>query len=423
MPENSNEWIMKNATSILCPVSLFVAIMVGCQRAEPITPVASETPRADSEQPDRTGKVGRQRQQEPVQRPGLTEPQERAIETIFAAGGAVDRPTGGYPTLIDLASERVFADDEVVRAVLEFPGLKKLRLAVSTVSPETLGGLRSLTELDELLLQDAPVADDDLAALLGSMPALNRLTLRRLNEVTDTAIDSVAGCAELEVLALIEMNQISGASLDRLRDIERLRSLDLRNCGQLAAGDYEKLTLLEGLTELKIGGPAVDDDVLGIVARLPLVSSLSIEDAEVSADGLRRLADEAGLASRLRSLSFARCFGVTDESLGILDRFPKLETLVLRDIMLTGSFWSVLGESDEQLPSLKTLVVTNAFLTDEAVALLPQLAPNLTRLDLRGNFAVTDALLGVLEQLPKLTEARLEETGVSETEGDAKDRN
>ena len=262
-------------------------------------------------------------------------------------------------------------------------------------------------------MQDAPVTDDDLAALLSAMPALSRLTLRRLHELTNAVPDCVATCPELEVLALVEMHQLSSASLDRLANMKRLRSLDLRNSGQLAAADYQKLSSLVRLTDLKIGGAAVDDDVLRAVAGLPTLSSLSIEDAEVSADGLQRLAEVSGLAARLRSLSIARCMGVNDESLGTLNRLPQLETLALRDILLTGSFLTSLSDSEARPFAWKTLIVTNAFLTDEEVALLPQLAPDLARLDLRGNVDVTDESLSVLEKMPKLTDIHLDETSVS----------
>ncbi len=401
-----NDRMMKTSTFIPPILPLFLALMIGCQRAEPVRQADSETPQADSKQQDQ---ADRQRQEEPLPRPELTERQKTAIDTILAAGGVVKRRDDGFPTSIDLASNRVFADDEAVRAVLEFPGLKKLRLAVSGVSQETLGDLRSLTELDDFLLQDAPVTDADLAKLLDSMPALKRLSLRRLNKLTDTALDSVAGCPQLDILALLEMNQVSGVWLDRLRSIQRLRSVDLRNSGRMAAGDYEKLASLGRLTDLKIGGPTVDDDVLAVLVRFPSVSSLSIEDAAISDDGLRRLAEQAEFAARLRSLSLARCTNLTDESLGMLDQLPNLETLVLRDIMLIGSFLTALSEAEAKLLPLKTLVLTNAFLTDEVVVLLPQLAPNLVRLDLQGNFDVTDSSLDVLQQMPKLTDIQIKD--------------
>ncbi|MFV1968370.1 MAG: hypothetical protein ACC628_23335 [Pirellulaceae bacterium] len=359
-----------------------------------------------------TGAAQSQMSAESTSQPAPTERQLQAIEAITSAGGRVERDANRLPVLIDLASERVFADDDTVRAVLAFPELKKLRLAVSTVAPETIGELTSLTQLNELLLQDASIEDGALEELLHAMPALQRLTLRRLSKITDAGVAAVAACAELEVLALIEMNQVTGATLDQLQNIERLRSLDLRNCGQLSAADFEKLISLDRLEDLKIGGPIANDEVLSTVARLPSITSLTVEDGEVTGEGLQQLARARALAGRLRSLSFARCFGVTDAALVVLGDFPKLETVALRDLMITGSFLKTLRESARSPLRLKTLVVTRAFLTDETVADLPEVAPNLVRLDLRGNLGITDASLDGFERLQALESLRLEETGV-----------
>jgi hypothetical protein len=169
---------------------IFVAAMAGCRRDEPVVPADEDALRAGPRNPKSIESTAGQELEGSARAIGLTERQERAIETILAAGGTIKQRDDGSPASIDLASQRVFADTEAVRAVLEFPGLKKLRLAVSGVSRETLCGLRALTDLDELLLQDAPVTDADLAEVLGSMPALSRLTLRRLHQLTNVVPDT-----------------------------------------------------------------------------------------------------------------------------------------------------------------------------------------------------------------------------------------
>ncbi|MCH5373329.1 MAG: hypothetical protein JJ992_05095, partial [Planctomycetes bacterium] len=234
--------------------------------------------------------------------------QRQAIQAIIAAGGSVQCDADGWPTLIDLASDRASANDEIVRSLLLFPELTRLRLAVNSVSPQTLSELRTFGAMKELLLQDVALDDEQLTALLRSMPALQRLTLRRLSRVTDQGLAAISECSRLEVLALIEMSQISGATLAELTHMRNLRSLDLRNCGQLTLGDFDQLTSLADLSELKLGGPAVTDDVLKIVAELPSLASLTIEDAQISGRGLQLLAQAPGFASRLRSLTIARCF-------------------------------------------------------------------------------------------------------------------
>ncbi len=403
-------------TTEIVRLALLLSLLLasGCGPREPASP--TQPAPADASPPTSAGESNDTKL--PVETLAPDDEQQQAIQAIIAAGGSVDCNADGWPTLIDLASERASANDETVRWLLRFPQLKRLRLAVNTVSPETLSDLKTLVEMEELLLQDATIDDQQITTVLRSMPALRRLTMRRLSKVTDRGLAAISDCSQLEVLALIEMSQISGAALQPLSQVPQLRSLDLRNCGQLALADFEQLTSLAGLSELKLGGPAVTDDVLSVAAGLPSLVSLTIEDAQISGQGLQRLAQTPGVATRLRSLTIARCFGVTDDTLDMLGSLPVLETLSLRDIMLTGSFLKSLdeslGQSLEKPLSLTTLVVTDAFLTDEAIAPLPRIAPGLRRLDLRGNQGVTDQSLDVFRQLPQLKDLQLQGTGVSD---------
>ncbi len=344
----------------------------------------------------------------------LTEVQRAVCDRVVSAGGSIEWDADGYVLGIDLASDRVQADDALVRDVLQFPHLLRLHLTISDVMPETLEGLAGLVGLEDLLLQAAPIDDAGLTSVLRSMPVLRRLTLRRLSRVTNAGLAALPACPQLEVVALIEMSGITGAAVESLRGVERMRSLDVRSCGQLTTADFAQLVSLPGLAELKVGGPAVTDQVLAILAQHPALTSLSVDDAQITPACLQQLSGSPELAGRLRALSFARCFGVTDESLTALRRFPALETLALREIMLAGSFLQfLLDDADQPLP-LRTLTVTNAFFTDESLVPLPSLCPELTCLDLSGNQGVTNAALDVLRQLPSLREVKLDNTGVTQ---------
>ena len=340
---------------------------------------------------------------------------DSAIQLQRAMGQAFNAMHTGRPgpALITLPMD-VQADDALVRDVLQFPHLLRLHLTISDVMPETLEGLAGLVGLEDLLLQAAPIDDAGLTSVLRSMPVLRRLTLRRLSRVTNAGLAALPACPQLEVVALIEMSGITGAAVESLRGVERMRSLDVRSCGQLTTADFAQLVSLPGLAELKVGGPAVTDQVLAILAQHPALTSLSVDDAQITPACLQQLSGSPELAGRLRSLSFARCFGVTDESLTALRRFPALETLALREIMLAGSFLQfLLDDADQPLP-LRTLTVTNAFFTDESLVPLPSLCPELTCLDLSGNQGVTNAALDVLRQLPSLREVKLDNTGVTQ---------
>ncbi|MHB8897924.1 MAG: leucine-rich repeat domain-containing protein [Thermoguttaceae bacterium] len=390
---------MRNLANFWLAVPLGAVLVLGC-RGEKVLPAPGVRPPADPPAAGRPADTG-------PSAPALSHQQDAALERIRATGAEVELDGGGLPVRIDLASERVFADEQLVRAALEFPGLKVLRLAVSSVPPETLAGLDRLVGLEELYLQDAPLGDREVASLLGSLPGLRRLGLRRLNAVTDAAMESVVACTKLEVLALIEMNQLSGTGLGRLAACPRLRSLDLRNSGRLQPADFVELTKFPSLVEVKLGGPAVNDRLASILIKLPRVESIAVEDAEITPAFLEELA--AGpAAARIRWLAFARCFGVTDKALETLGGFRNLENLALRDIMVTGAFLESLGKAGGPPLPWKSLVLTNGFLNDEAVELLPRLAPGLRQLDLRGNVGLSPAARRTLESIPNLEDLKLE---------------
>lgn len=381
------------------------ALLAGCRErdAAPPTGKLPPPPPAAAEAPSAPAV--------PVSR--LTAPQREALERIRAAGGSVEAGADAYPLGVELASERVAADDDLVRAVLQFPELQRLRLAVGSATAETLVQLAALGDLEELFLQDAPLDDAALAELLRGTPRVKRLGMCRLDRITDAGLESLRECGGLRVLALIEMKGITGQALPILARLPGLRVLDLRHCGQLGPQDFAQLVSIPELTDLTLGGRPIDDGVLVAVARHPAITSLSIEDAQLTRDCLTRLANLPAVAARLLSLAFTRCPGITDQTLQALPRLPRLEALALREIRLRGAFLQDLRDAGDPPLKLRALAITEALVTDDALNVLPLVCPALERLDLRGNRDVTDQVLVMLRQLPTLQEVRLERTAVT----------
>ena len=98
--------------------------------------------------------------------------------------------------------------------------------------------------------------------------------------------------------------------------------------------------------------------------------------------------------------------GLTDEVLNRIILLPRLEMLSIRECPISGRFLVDLEKvSPTQLPRLQTLVITKAFLPDEAIGVLPRFAGSLTRLDLSGIMLspVMTRSIGELHQLRSLT--------------------
>jgi internalin A len=136
------------------------------------------------------------------------------------------------------------------------------------------------------------------------------------------------------------------------------------------------------LRSLKIGGASIDDASLPLLAKIATLTSLTIEDASITGEGLAAL-----VALPLEDLSLARCFGITDEALA--DRpMSGLRQLYVRDILISGSGlgqlaplarlstlrlrqtgvatrrWGTLAK----LPALRRLELVQSWITDEGLA-------------------------------------------------------
>ena len=320
---------------------------------------------------------------------------ERIQGVIDAVGGKVICNPQGDVIGVDVARRQTPIDEDILRTILKFPQLSVLRLSVHTVSTETLDELASQSHLREFLLRDAPLDDTQLIVLLKGLPALKRLSLHRLNRITDKAMDAIVPLDQLAVVALIDL-EVTGHSLTQLQKLPRLRSLDLRYCTRLQVEDYQELLKFKSLTELKLGGSKVDNRVVEQVAMLPKLTSLGLEDSPASASAFQQLATPPERAKRIESLAITRCYGVTDDALSVITKMPNLTTLSIRECPVTDAFLTKLSKPPfDHHPKLQTLVVSNAFLTEDAFVALERFANSLRRLDLTGVALSSDSMISV----------------------------
>ena len=190
-------------------------------------------------------------------------------------------------------------------------------------------------------------------------------------------------------------------------------------CHQIQVADLAVLAAMEQLVDLKLGGYSVTDDQLAAVAELPRLQSLTIEDAAISRNGLRRLAEGRSAAS-LQQLAFTRCAALNDEACESLTPFRELRGLVLRDVPVTGAFlrrlpgrgqWERLSLSQtyvtaegleglEDCQQLRYLDLLRTFSNREIIEKLRDL-PRLERLDL-SDCGLTDEMVEALAPLRRI---------------------
>jgi hypothetical protein len=126
--------------------------------------------------------------------------------------------------------------------------------------------------------------------------------LRTLRQVTDAAwvsieghaindeiLEVIAGLTELETLVIRELPGIDG-DLSRLAALPTLRSLGLFD-SELSPQVVAGIERLSHLRDLGVGGAAANDDAVRIKSRLRCLHSVSLQNCDVTPEGLAPLLD------------------------------------------------------------------------------------------------------------------------------------
>ncbi|GHT29702.1 hypothetical protein FACS18942_10810 [Planctomycetales bacterium] len=319
------------------------------------------------------------------------------VAAIEAAFGAVERDNTGNIIAVDLAKGRASATDEVLRLALKLPNLKRFRLAGSSITPETFATIETQKSLEDLFLKDLPIDGEQIIPALLSLPKLQRLTLRCLTKVS--VLPKLPG---LRNLALIEMN-ITESMFRSIIEQQSLVALDIRDCSGLTSDRYRSLKSLNQITDLKIGGFAVNDEVLEAITPIPNLTGLTIDDAFITPEGFAKFVAYSPSAATLETLVFNQNMSLLDESLLPLKNLPQLKRLTVCGMMVTGNFLARLSEDESTRPKLKQLSLRKTLLMPEEVEALkkyPELRIlNLSGIGLNREIIETVASLDSLEEL------------------------
>jgi Leucine-rich repeat (LRR) protein len=372
-----------------------------------------------------------------------------AVQRIDQLGGSFEFDANGRLVGIDLAGGRVTVRGADLQHLLAFPDLHRLRISSSDAGSEQIAPLASLSQLRELALSNSKIDADGLREL-SVLEHLVSLDLQRSIHLHDESLAVLADFPSLEELGLVE-GVITDAGLDHLQRVRRLRRLDLRACSQVTNVGLEKLAEFDNLRVLRVGGAVIDDTSLTVLAKVASLSSLTIEDASITDQGLAALSNLP-----LEDLSLSRCFGITDAAFPTIGQFSRLRQLYVRDILISGSELGQLasipglislrlrqtavGDSAldalADLPALRRLELAQTWITDEGLASIGRLHRlnhldlednqlsdegvqhlgaliELQRLSLAENPAITDAALPSLRPLPQLRDIDLRGTSVS----------
>ncbi|MDR3233211.1 MAG: hypothetical protein LBT46_06045 [Planctomycetaceae bacterium] len=330
---------------------------------------------------------------------------QEAAAAIEGAFGVIQRDGSGKITAVDLAADRASADDNVFKKTLQLPQLKSLRVAGGTITPQTFAMLKEQTALTDLYLKEITVNDADLNAALTPLTQLKRLTLRRLPNVT-----AIPKLPNLRNLSLLELS-FTEKTFFSLLENKLLTALDLRGCSGLTEENYQSLKTFEKLTDLKIGGFAVNDETLKAVTPLPNLTGLTLDDTCITPESLAAYIADSPSAQTLHTLVINKGT-LLDDDLFVLNQLQKLNRLTLSDMMITGTVLVQWAQGGTVRPKLKILSLKKTLLTEEGAAALKKFG-ELQTLDLSYT-NVTPPAAAVVVTLPNLKTLYLTGCGLDE---------
>lgn len=178
-------------------------------------------------------------------------------------------------------------NDALVSEVLNCTGLKRLTLAYSSVTPETLTKIAGLKELEYLVLTGSAVTDQVVAALA----ELSQLKTLRLDQtqITDHAASLVLRLKNLQILELGEL-KLPTSVVSELLKLTHLKSLNLSGC-DVTAEHLAELNNFNFLLLLDLSRMALTNEQLKVLAEnLPSsLIELRLNETKLDARGFSDL--------------------------------------------------------------------------------------------------------------------------------------
>lgn len=318
-------------------------------------------------------------------------------------GIAIKEDGDGSVIGIDTAANRSWVNNAQMEVILVFPKLTSLTLEGPDITGELAPRIAQQTSLTSLALRNTLIGDMGIAQFT-TLKSLKVIDLRVSPYVGDASMETLAKLSALRAVRLTGVVKVTDAGIGSLLALPQLTELDIRNCREVTRAGIEQLAKKDTLRTLKVGGPDVNDDVLGVIAGMVKLVNLSLDNCDMTD------ADVSGLGKLpLVDLTIYQAPSVTDAGLEVLANYNDLQRLTLRDVPSTK------GTALAKLPSPEKLVSLNmsqSGIGDAEVAHLAGMT-HLESLNL-SETQLTDQAVDTLAKLTSLKELVLTQTSISE---------
>jgi Leucine-rich repeat (LRR) protein len=181
-----------------------------------------------------------------------------------------------------LSLDRTRVGDRSLVAIGRLNNLETLSLMGTRVTDRGMRHLSRLVRLERLFLNDTSVTDDGVAQL-GGLAALTTLNLKG----TRATEECLASLVKLRRLSnFVADFPVSDRGIDSLSKLP-LKSLSIQ-CGQVTERGWTQLESMRRLDHLELRGKVIDNAVLGLLVRLPKLTSLELEGTSISPEAAAR---------------------------------------------------------------------------------------------------------------------------------------
>lgn len=161
--------------------------------------------------------------------------------------------------------------------------------AITNQSGQHLAKLKKLAQLEIFRCQG--FGSEGVLALKGL--DLQRLTLRDLPTIDDSALEVLKDLPKLRRFYLHEISGISDTGLKNIGDLKALELLDIWSIPQMTDASLDVIATLPNLKELTIRSTAVTDAAVAKILAMPKLQSLTFkENGSVTEAGLKKLSSK-----------------------------------------------------------------------------------------------------------------------------------
>ncbi len=210
------------------------------------------------------------------------------------------------------------AGDMTLEILSGLPKLKALKHRSTVVSDYGMEQLSKSTSIENMLIQDFAITNASgkhlakLKALsqleifrcqgFGSQGVLDlkglnlqRLTLRDLPTIDDSALSLLKDLPKLKKLFLHELSGVTDVGLKNLEAASSIELLDIWSVPQMTDESIDVIAKLPNLKELTVRSTAVTDRSIEKLLQIPTLQTLVFkENGAVTEAGLKRLSDKKG---------------------------------------------------------------------------------------------------------------------------------